>query len=230
MSALATRHKAKSPGTACFLSGLCILAGSSEAALSCPNMCSGHGLCDAYKRCICATGFTAADCSHRVCPLGPAWAPDPKEIGGTDNAHVDAECSNKGICNRFTGVCACQNGFEGAACDRRKCDNRCSGRGICQSLKYFASRGNPGVGAVYEYDGVWDAEMIHSCVCYQHRVLFRGHDCSVAVCPVGDDPLTPGDDIEIQRITCEASAGSATLAFKNEVRRTSMVLQTRVLR
>ncbi|KAJ8612136.1 hypothetical protein CTAYLR_002443 [Chrysophaeum taylorii] len=189
------------------------------ASVSCPNSCSGHGYCDAYKRCTCADGFTAADCSERTCPYGTAWAPEPEAIVGDDDAHPRAECSNKGLCDRDAGVCTCQEGFEGAACDRRKCENDCSGRGVCQSLEYFASRADPGDGTVYDYTGAWDAEMMWGCVCYLYRDLYSGHDCSVASCPVGDDPLTTDQVNEVQQITCEASAGSATLAFKNEVTR-----------
>lgn len=176
-------------------------------------------MCDVYKRCRCVGGFQAADCSERTCPFGPAWASAPDAFGGTDVGHLEAECSNKGSCNRLTGLCACQAGFEGAACERRSCHNVCSGRGTCQSLQYFASRADPGAGEVYEYAGAWDAEMMYGCVCFEHRQLYAGHDCSVATCPVGDDPLTTGDENEIQQITCEASTGSATLVFKKEATR-----------
>ena len=37
-----------------------------------------------------------------------------------DIAHGNSECSNNGICNRLTGVCKCNTGFDGPACDRCK--------------------------------------------------------------------------------------------------------------
>lgn len=38
--------------------------------------------------------------------------PDPGE------SHAKAECSNMGSCNRATGTCNCETGFEGIACER----------------------------------------------------------------------------------------------------------------
>lgn len=189
--------------------------------MSCPNSCSGHGLCDVFQRCLCADGFMAADCSQRTCPFGTAWADEPDAFAGTDQAHVKAECSNKGLCDRNVGECSCQPGFEGAACDRRRCQNSCSNRGVCHSLEFFASRADPGGGTVHEYTDVWDSSMMHGCVCFSHnRELYSGHDCSVAECPTGDDPLTTvGQHNEIQQITCEASAGTTSLSFKNSVTR-----------
>lgn len=37
------------------------------------------------------------------------------------------------------------------------------------------------------YDSVWDAHILHGCVCDPGWV---GHDCSQLECPRGDDPLT----------------------------------------
>lgn len=38
-----------------------------------------------------------------------------------DTAHEYAECSNKGTCDRRTGVCDCLLGYDGAACQRASC-------------------------------------------------------------------------------------------------------------
>lgn len=70
-----------------------------------------------------------------VCPAGLAWSDVPV---GTDDAHQEVECSNAGICDRNTGVCACFTGFEGEACNRRGCPNDCSGHGKCYSMKQLA--------------------------------------------------------------------------------------------
>ena len=61
---------------------------------TCPNDCSGNGVCD-RGTCFCQAGFTGADCSQPidVCPN---------------------DCSGNGIC-RF-GVCFCSAGFAGADC------------------------------------------------------------------------------------------------------------------
>lgn len=181
-----------------------------QMSLGCASSCSGRGLCDAYKVCHCAEGFTGADCSLRICPYGKAWAPEVTEITGNDVGHDIAECSNRGHCDRTLGTCTCQNGFGGAACDRRSCD--CNGRGLCQSLRYFASRADPGAGSVFSYENAWDANMMYGCHC--HDSLFSGHDCSLRACPRGDDPFTTDQVNEVQKITCEATAGTAVIQFK----------------
>ena len=53
-------------------------------------------------------GFAAADCSQRTCPQGPAWS---DAATADDVAHNLAECSNRGTCDRATGVCACYKDF-----------------------------------------------------------------------------------------------------------------------
>ena len=50
-----------------------------------------------------------------VCPAGRAWADVPT---GTKTAHAMSECSNKGLCERSSGVCQCFEGFAGDACQR----------------------------------------------------------------------------------------------------------------
>ncbi len=67
----------------------------------CPNNCHGNGECDKYSRCHCAKGFQGGDCSERICPYGLAWA---DQATATDEAHNLAECSNRGLCERHTGI------------------------------------------------------------------------------------------------------------------------------
>merc|ERR1711871_1069860 len=66
-----------------------------------------------------------------------------------------------------------------------------------------------------KYDKVWDADKIHGCVCDEG---YEGYDCSLRVCPKGDDPLTSGQSNEIQLIACNANAnsGSFTLTFTKQ--------------
>merc|ERR1712146_647892 len=47
------------------------------------------------------------------------------------------ECSNKGTCDRKTGLCECFDGFEGRACHRMVCPGGfdCNGHGTCQYIK-----------------------------------------------------------------------------------------------
>lgn len=84
---------------------------------------------------------------------------------GVDIAHNPAECSNMGICDRDTGLCQCQTGFEGIACERQSCPNQCLMVGECQSLHYFALTKDKGTGIVYKYDTIWDAYKIYGCNC-----------------------------------------------------------------
>ena len=86
--------------------------------LACPNDCSFKGTCNIYNQCECFAGFTDADCSRRVCPLGPAWA---APAIATDEGHQAVECANAGTCNRKTGTCQCFPGYVGNACQRLAC-------------------------------------------------------------------------------------------------------------
>ena len=152
----------------------------------CPNLCNGHGQCDNPDGvCECYEAWTGADCSLMVCPYGPAWA---DYATGNDQAHASAECSNRGLCDRSTGICSCESDrFEGAACERKSCSSDCLTVGKCLSMSYHASQKDPGEGDVYTYDSVWDADMMYGCVCDGG---YFGPDCSLRDCPTGDDPLT----------------------------------------
>lgn len=133
-------------------------------AQPCPNLCNAHGQCsDPDGVCDCYEGWTGADCSLMICPYGPAWADKAVSV---DTAHQDMECSNRGLCNRGTGVCSCEDDrFEGAACERKSCSSDCLTVGRCLSMEYYASQKDPGEGTVYTYEDIWDAEMMYGCVC-----------------------------------------------------------------
>ena len=67
--------------------------------------CSGAGTCSgssAYQ-CTCFSGFTGYDCSLRTCNYGAAWF---DEATTTNTAHAMVECSNRGLCDRTTGMCS----------------------------------------------------------------------------------------------------------------------------
>ena len=46
---------------------------------------------------------------------------DTAGVALVDTAHEYAECSNKGLCDRLTGMCECLPGYDGAACNRASC-------------------------------------------------------------------------------------------------------------
>ena len=209
----------------------------------CPNMCSKHGTCKyPYGVCECHTGYTGADCSLRTCPTGlHAWT---DHASADDTAHAAGiECSNRGNCDRVLGHCNCQDGFEGVACERKKCPgNHCNGKGRCVSAHILARMQDPGelrkqdgctslqicqdgsctqkdysvCFQTLDYTQPWDADMFYGCICDKG---YEGYDCSQRTCPRGDDPLT-GSPLsaqlqynEIQLLECKATFGTFTLTF-----------------
>lgn len=143
---------------------ICIRLDGVHCVCTALNNCNGHGKCNyGTSLCDCYVGWGAAtdittyrspDCSQRVCPSGKAWGDIPQSA---TKAHHLMECSNKGICNRDTGVCSCLPGYGGPACNRNLCPNDCSGHGMCISMKDMAklSRALPlSPNSVYGYDKV----------------------------------------------------------------------------
>lgn len=110
----------------------------------------------------------------------------------SQTAHQYSECSNAGVCNRRTGECECQEGFEGVACHRMSCPgflSSCSGHGVCQSTKQLAKRDS---GTVYS---LWDYRLVRGCLCDKG---FYGGDCSLRRCKSGIDPVYYDDVVRIQ--------------------------------
>jgi hypothetical protein len=94
-----------------------------------------------------------------------------------DEAHFYRECSNKGICNRKTGICDCFPGFEGEGCRRMSCPLDCNGHGQCQLIEHE-----------YQNDmyTLWDQDKVQRCKCDPG---YSGPDCSTRECPKGIDPV-----------------------------------------
>lgn len=155
----------------------------SQCRALCNNLCNNHGTCDDFDRCHCykdTSGhpmFTGYDCSLRVCPMGTAWVGD---VVSSNNNHPMAECSNKGECDRRSGLCNCESNFDGLACERTICPNDCSGQGECFTQMQLAEE------AGRTYSTPWDATKNVGCVC---DMGFRGPDCSMIECPTGPDVL-----------------------------------------
>ena len=110
--------------------------GDSCQRTSCPNDCTGNGVCQSQAYfvsdvatasgdpsyvytgfdaasaygCKCDIGFRGADCSQRECPSGS----DPmKSQGGLDGM----DCSGRGLCDYSKGMCKCFKGFFGERCE-----------------------------------------------------------------------------------------------------------------
>ncbi len=143
---------------------------------SAQNDCNGHGACQtSTNKCLCYDGwgsendisfYKAPDCSQRVCPAGKAWADIPTSA---TTAHSYMECSNRGVCDRTSGLCKCFAGFTGAACDRTECPNDCSGHGSCYSIKQMARLSNAlplGPNTFYEGFEVSDCPHLKPCLLF----------------------------------------------------------------
>ena len=102
----------------------------------------------------------------------------------TNSAHYYRECSNKGICDRGSGLCACFDGYSGSACQYASCPVSngavCSGHGQCLDIKTLAALDS---GNVYN---LWDEHSTLGCKC---DAGFSGADCSLKTCKTGADPL-----------------------------------------
>lgn len=166
------------------------------------NQCNGNGNCDyTTSTCQCFDGFGSVkdkldsasphnyqpDCSGRSCLKGPAYVAVPKQF--SQGYHHLAECSNRGNCDRVSGLCHCFNGYNGGACEKMTCPVSvdagmkgaiCGGRGMCFPvglLPYELTAEplrQPSIGYVEYMNGdhnntsnttTWDANVGHACVC-----------------------------------------------------------------
>lgn len=98
----------------------------------------------------------------------------------SNTAHYYMECSNKGLCDRSTGLCKCYDGYDGVACQRASCPNSCSGHGVCKTIRQLATEDHNNV---YE---LWDKHSTMGCSC---DAGYFGPDCSYRKCKYGVDPL-----------------------------------------
>jgi len=205
------------------------------AAAECPNACSGHGSCGKFDMCSCYDNWQANDCSQRTCPYDLAHVDTPKgdlnndrifEDGQTvlegstvypygtteqfpdmenDSAHYYMECSNKGLCDRTTGECACFDGYEGTACQRAACPNDCSGHGTCETIRELSGD------VVYM---LWDHSATMGCSCDSG---YGAADCSERACKYGVDPLyiddTVGRYTEVSLTFGDTPAGDFAITF-----------------
>jgi hypothetical protein len=137
----------------------------------------------------------------------------------SDEGHYYMECSNKGICDRETGLCSCFDGYEGVACKRASCPNSCSGHGTCESIKELGlaewTLHNDYMGAGTASYTLWDADKGMGCKCDPQ---YFGADCSKKQCKYGVDPLYFTEEqgeviIDIVDTAANALTGAMQMAF-----------------
>lgn len=176
--------------------------------------CGGHGTCDySTYTCVCTPPWGGPTCTSRACPSAAAWV--SRGSGGHNDAHaVVSECSGVGACNTASGECACNAGFEGAACEVLACPRGCSGAGRCLSLRAAAAEGDAAVlpslpHAASTYDA-WDADAVHGCACDASR---SGPECASRACPLGVDPLDPSSLApSVAALVCTCPSGACALS------------------
>lgn len=105
----------------------------------------------------------------------------------SNTGHEYVECSNKGICNRETGLCKCVQGFSGSACQNMQCpttaadtSGSCNGHGVCLSAYELAKLDSNNI---YQ---LWDKDLNKGCLCDPG---YNGANCNYRTCKVGFDPL-----------------------------------------
>ena len=142
-AAVATSANEAHPHVECSNAGTCDRAtgeckcmlnyeGISCERTSCPNDCSGRGICytqkqlaaeasatytspwDAMKStgCVCDQGFRGPDCSLAECPTGP-------DVMMGDGNEKGRDCSGRGICDYSAGLCKCFTGYYGTRCQHQ---------------------------------------------------------------------------------------------------------------
>jgi tenascin len=194
---------------------------------ACPSACSGHGRCTVDGSCACFAGFAGAACGilvdDDVAPprqpsaaslalLGPTASAPPSVLSSSGSSSTLASCalgcSGHGSCDHSSGLCVCQPGYDGIACERvaftPSCAANCSGHGTCTGSNGCTCRPS----LHYSWEGEACATLsqpqgcAHGCsghgTCIVHRTAqppgrvghcacrdgYAGADCSIALaCP-----------------------------------------------
>lgn len=99
-------------------------------------------------------------------------------------AGLSHHCSGHGTFSPDTGSCHCEQGWEGAACERPACPGACSGHGRCVDSRCLCEQ--PYVGADCAYPACAENCSGHGvcvrgvCQCHED---FTSEDCSERRCP-----------------------------------------------
>ena len=79
---------------------------------------------------------------HDRSDRGVSWDFESHRGEGGREEYFYVECSNRGACDRRTGLCECYDGYGGNACQRQACLHDCSGHGSCETEQVLRER-NP---------------------------------------------------------------------------------------
>lgn len=90
------------------------------AITACPGevSCSGHGTCSSSFACSCVDHWYGGECGLKSCPTGLSWFDYP--TAAQDAHNTKTTCSDGGLCDTTTGVCACFPPYTGSACEFSK--------------------------------------------------------------------------------------------------------------
>ena len=176
-------------------------SGATCKTKTCPNMCSGHGVCRENRTCACQADYTGETCDVQRCPNDCGGRSHGicfnlkcvcnEHFMGVDcsEARCKNDCSKHGKC--VQGKCNCQIGYGGKDCSVRLCpgvDEPCSGNGGCDGAtgKCICSQGWEGRMCAISTcldRGVWNATS-RACKC---KPGYQGTICNEMLCSVNSE-------------------------------------------
>ncbi|KAH8051036.1 hypothetical protein JL722_11073 [Aureococcus anophagefferens] len=137
--------------------------------------------------CNCTAGYEGSACEYKTCPTGRAWWGEAVGDDPGDAHRPGATCSNKGLCDRSSGNCDCDDDFGvvgGDACGDMACEvnstRECGAFGHCATMAELAQNallfGDHGEVRRVNYSEPWDADLVTGCKCHASTSDYPTHD------------------------------------------------------